>query len=73
MDHLARWILSRPRKPSDLPLDLFLGIGLVSAVMVNDAASRDRGTLLIGVASRLRSDPKPMLLILAFAVTVGST
>ena len=29
--------------------------------------------LLIGVASRLRADPKPLLLILAFAVTVGST
>ena len=73
LDHLARWILSRPRKPTDLPFDLFVGIGIVSAVMVNDALVVIGVPLLIGVASRLRSDPKPLLLILAFAVTVGST
>lgn len=73
LDHLARWILSRPRRPSDLPFDLFVGLGLLSAVMVNDALVVIGVPLLIGVASRLRSDPKPLLLILAFAVTVGST
>lgn len=73
LDHLARWVLSRAHEPSDLPFDLFVGIGLVSAVMVNDALVVIGVPLLIGVASRLRSDPKPLLLILAFAVTVGST
>ena len=37
LDHLARWILSRPRRPADLPFDLFVGIGILSALMVNDA------------------------------------
>jgi Na+/H+ antiporter NhaD/arsenite permease-like protein len=73
LDHLARWILSRPRKPADLPFDLFVGIGIISAVMVNDALVVIGVPLLIGVASRLRTDPKPLLLILAFSVTVGST
>ena len=73
LDHLARWILSRSHKPSNLPFDLFVGIGLVSAVMVNDALVVIGVPLLIGVASRLRADPKPLLLVLAFAVTVGST
>lgn len=73
IDHLARWILSRPRRPSELPFDLFVGIGIVSAFMVNDALVLIGVPLLIGVASRLRSDPKPLLLILAFSVTVGST
>jgi Na+/H+ antiporter NhaD/arsenite permease-like protein len=73
LDHLARWILSRPRKPADLPFDLFVGIGIVSAIMVNDALVVIGVPLLIGVASRLKSDPKPLLLILAFSVTVGST
>jgi Na+/H+ antiporter NhaD/arsenite permease-like protein len=73
LDHLARWILSRPRRPSELPFELFVGIGLVSAVMVNDALVVIGVPLLLAVASRRRSDPKPLLLILAFAVTVGST
>jgi Na+/H+ antiporter NhaD/arsenite permease-like protein len=73
LDHLARWILSRPRKPADLPFDLFVGIGIISAIMVNDALVVIGVPLLIGVASRLRADPKPLLLILAFSVTVGST
>jgi Na+/H+ antiporter NhaD/arsenite permease-like protein len=73
IDHLARWLLGRTKSPTRLPFDLFVGIGLVSAVMVNDALVVIGVPLLIGVASRLRSDPKPLLLILAFAVTVGST
>jgi Na+/H+ antiporter NhaD/arsenite permease-like protein len=73
LDHLARWILSRPRQASELPFDLFVGIGLVSAIMVNDALVVVGVPLLIGVAARLRSDPKPLLLVLAFSVTVGST
>jgi Na+/H+ antiporter NhaD/arsenite permease-like protein len=73
LDHVARWILSRPRRPADLPFDLFVGIGILSAIMVNDALVVIGVPLLIGVASRLRADPKPLLLILAFAVTIGST
>jgi Na+/H+ antiporter NhaD/arsenite permease-like protein len=73
LDHLARWILGRARAPSDLPFDLFVGIGIVSAVMVNDALVVIGVPLLIGVAARLKLDPKPLLLILAFSVTVGST
>jgi Na+/H+ antiporter NhaD/arsenite permease-like protein len=73
LDHLARWILSRPRAPSDLPFDLFLGFGLVSAFMVNDALVVIGVPLLVGLAGRIRADPKPLLLVLAFSVTVGST
>lgn len=73
LDHLARWILGRARNPSNLPFALFVGIGLVSAVMVNDALVVIGVPILLGVAARLRSDPKPLLLTLAFAVTVGST
>jgi Na+/H+ antiporter NhaD/arsenite permease-like protein len=73
LDHVAQWILSRPRRPADLPFDLFVGVGIVSSIMVNDALVVIGVPLLVGVASRLRADPKPLLLILAFSVTVGST
>jgi Na+/H+ antiporter NhaD/arsenite permease-like protein len=73
LDHLARWLIARAPRPRDLPMVLFVGIGLVSAIFVNDAMVLVGVPLLVGVAARLRSDPKPLLLVLAFAVTVGST
>jgi Na+/H+ antiporter NhaD/arsenite permease-like protein len=73
LDHLARWLLGRAPRPADLPWVLFVGIGLVSAIFVNDAMVLVGVPLLIGIAARLRTDPKPLLLVMAFAVTVGST
>jgi Na+/H+ antiporter NhaD/arsenite permease-like protein len=70
--HLARWLIGQARRPTDLPLVLFVGFGLVSTVLVNDAAVLIGVPLLIAVAARLRTDPKPLLLVLAFSVTVGS-
>ena len=72
IDHLARWLLGRARTPADLPFVLFVGIGLVSAVLINDALVVIGVPLLFAVATRLRADPRPLLLVLAFAVTVGS-
>ncbi len=73
VDHFARWLVGRTRSPRDLPLVLFLGIGLVSALVVNDALVLIGVPVLIAVAVRLRADPRPLLLVLAYAVTVGST
>jgi Na+/H+ antiporter NhaD/arsenite permease-like protein len=73
LHHLASWIIGRARRAEDLPAVLFIGFGLVSAFLVNDALVLIGVPLLISVASRIRADPKPLLLVLAFAVTVGST
>jgi Na+/H+ antiporter NhaD/arsenite permease-like protein len=73
LDHLARWLLGRAPRPGDLPFVLFVGIGLVSSIFVNDAMVLVGVPLLVGVAARMRADPKPLLLVMAFAVTVGST
>jgi Na+/H+ antiporter NhaD/arsenite permease-like protein len=72
IDHIARWMLGKAREPRDLPVVVFLGFGLVAAVLVNDALVLIGVPLLLGVARRIRVDPKPLLLSLAFAVTVGS-
>ncbi len=72
LDHLAQWLLGRTRRPADLPLVLFVGIGLVSAFVVNDALVLLGVPLLIGLASRTRARPESLLLVLAFSVTVGS-
>jgi Na+/H+ antiporter NhaD/arsenite permease-like protein len=73
LDHLARWIVGRAHRAEDLPAVLFVGLGLVSAFIVNDALVLMGVPVLIGVARRLRTEPLPLLLVLAFGVTVGST
>jgi len=73
LDHLELWLIGRARNPRDLPLLLFIGVGLVSAFVVNDALVLLGVPLLIGLAYRTRARPEALLLVLAFGVTVGST
>ncbi len=72
LDHLARWSIGLARRPRDLPFFLFVGIGLLSALIVNDALVLIGVPVVIGLATRLRIRAKPLLLVLAFSVTVGS-
>ncbi|MHB1434844.1 MAG: ArsB/NhaD family transporter [Thermoplasmata archaeon] len=72
LDHIARWLVGKSRTAHDLPLILFLGFGVASALVVNDALVLIGVPILLHVARRLRTDPKPLLLTLAFSVTVGS-
>ena len=72
IDHLARWLLGRAPSPRDLPAVLFVGFGVASAFLLNDALVLLGVPLLLGVARRLRVAATPLLLTLAFAVSVGS-
>lgn len=72
IDRVSRWLIGRARTPQDLPLVVFVGFGLVAAVVVNDALVLIGVPLLLGVARRVGIKPKPLVLCLAFAVTVGS-
>lgn len=72
LDHLARWIVGRARNAVDLPAVLFVGLGVASAFLVNDALVLVGVPLLFSVARRIQVDARPLLLVLAYAVTVGS-
>ncbi|HTT25510.1 MAG TPA: SLC13 family permease [Thermoplasmata archaeon] len=72
LEHLADWFLSKAREPGDIPLLLFVGFGVVSAFLVNDALVLLGVPLLFAMAKRLRVPERPLLLTLAFSVTVGS-
>ncbi len=72
LDHLARWLVGRARHPDELPALVFVGFGLASAFLVNDALVVIGAPALLTVARRLRAPPLPLLLALAFGVTVGS-
>lgn len=72
LDHLARWLTGRARRPSDLPVVVFVGFGIASAFLVNDALVVIGVPVLLSLTRRARLPPRPLLLTLAFAVTVGS-
>ncbi|HEV2316085.1 MAG TPA: SLC13 family permease [Thermoplasmata archaeon] len=72
IEHLAHWLIGRSRDLPELAFALFLGLGVLSAFLVNDALVLLGVPLLILVSRRLGISPTPLLLTLAFAVTVGS-
>jgi Na+/H+ antiporter NhaD/arsenite permease-like protein len=72
LDHFARWILGRAGRATDLPLLLFVAVGVVSAFVINDALVLVGVPVLLAVARKLRVSAEPLLLTLAFSVTVGS-
>lgn len=71
-EHLAYAGLSRVRERSSLPFLFFVGFGIVSAFVLNDALVLVGVPLVFAVARRLDTDARPYLLVLAYAVTVGS-
>ena len=72
LDHLARWIVGRVRHPGELSWMLFVCFGVLAAFVLNDALVLVGVPLLLTVAKRVRLPPEPLLLTLAFSVTVGS-
>lgn len=72
LDHAARWLIGQARSPADLPFVIFVGFSIAAAFLVNDALVLLAVPLLYGVAKRTKLDAKPMLLAVAFAVTIGS-
>ncbi len=72
LEHLARWLVGLAPRAEELPLVVFLGFGIVSAFLVNDALVVIGVPVLLVVARRIGVPARPLLLTLAFAVTVGS-
>lgn len=72
LDHLAAWIVGRARNLRELPLVLFAATGALAAFILNDALVLVGVPVLLALARRLRVAPQPLLLTLAFSVTVGS-
>lgn len=72
LDHLALWVVGRARRPADVPFVLFVAIGILSAFILNDALVLVGVPLLFSLSRRMRVSAEPLLLTLAFAVTVGS-
>jgi Na+/H+ antiporter NhaD/arsenite permease-like protein len=72
LEHVARWVLGRARNPADLPFVLFVALGVLSAFIVNDAVVLVGVPLLFAIGRKMRLPALPLLLTLAFSVSVGS-
>jgi Na+/H+ antiporter NhaD/arsenite permease-like protein len=72
LEHLASWFLGRARRPAQIPFWIFLCFGSLSMILVNDALVLIAVPIMVSVGRRLDTDPRPLLLTVALAVTVGS-
>jgi Na+/H+ antiporter NhaD/arsenite permease-like protein len=69
---LAQWFFSRAKNPGELVLAILFGMGVLSALLMNDTLAIIGTPLVLGLATRFRISPKLLLLSLAFAITTGS-
>ncbi|MDD1695648.1 MAG: anion transporter, partial [Methanoregula sp.] len=69
---LSQRFFSYARTPDQVILFILFGIGLLSALIMNDTLAIIGTPLVLGLATKFRFSPKLMLLALAIAVTTGS-
>ena len=69
---LAQRFFSRAKNPDQLVLAILFGMGIFSALLMNDTLAIIGTPLVLGLATRFRISPKLLLLSLAFAITTGS-
>ncbi len=72
LEHLSHRMLRSARTSGRLVLLLILGIGLASALLMNDTLAIIGTPMVLLLAKRHSLPPKMLLLALAFAVTIGS-
>ncbi len=72
LGHLSSKIFSRARSLNTLVLFVLFGMGLLSAVLMNDTLAIIGTPIMLSLATKTNTRPKILLLSLAFAVTIGS-
>lgn len=66
-------ILSLAASPEKVFLFIILGLGTMSAFLMNDTIALVATPIIIGLAKEMKIKPTPFLITLAFAVSIGST
>ena len=72
LEAFAGRVLRRAKGPRDVLYLSFFGFAFLSMVLMNDTIALMGTPIMITLARRMKMDAKPLLLTLAFAVTVGS-
>lgn len=69
---LASWLYGRGRTVDHMVLLTLFGMGLASALLMNDTLAIIGTPVMLYIASKNRVDRKLLLLALAFSITIGS-
>jgi Na+/H+ antiporter NhaD/arsenite permease-like protein len=72
LGHLAYRLFSRARSLNTLVLFILFGMGILAALLLNDTLAIIGTPVVLSLASKTDTQPKVLLLSLAFAVTIGS-
>jgi Na+/H+ antiporter NhaD/arsenite permease-like protein len=72
LGHLAHRLFGKARTLNTLVLLILFGMGLLSALLLNDTLAIIGTPVVLSLASKTDTQPKILLLSLAFAVTIGS-
>ena len=72
LGHLAYKLFQKAHSMKILVLFILLGMGLLSALLLNDTLAIIGTPVVLSLASKSKTQPKVLLLSLAFAVTIGS-
>jgi len=71
LGQIAVWIYGKARSVDKIVFLTIFGIGVISAIMMNDVIAIVGTPLMLYIASKNRVNSKPLLFGLAFAVTIG--
>jgi Na+/H+ antiporter NhaD/arsenite permease-like protein len=72
LEQLAHRLFGRARSMDSLVLLVLFGMGIFSTVLMNDTLAIIGTPVVLALAGRANTQPKVLLLSLAFAVTIGS-
>jgi Na+/H+ antiporter NhaD/arsenite permease-like protein len=72
LGHLAFRLFGKARSLNALVLLVLFGMGLLSALLLNDTLAIIGTPVVLALAGKANTQPKILLLSLAFAVTIGS-
>jgi Na+/H+ antiporter NhaD/arsenite permease-like protein len=73
LEALSLLLVSRSRSVRVAVAGLSLVFGFLAAIAVNDTVAVTGPAIVVSISRILRVDPKPLLLLLAFSITIGST
>ena len=72
LSHLSYRLFRRARSLNSLILYVLFGMGMLSALLMNDTLAIIGTPVVLSLARKANTQPKILLLSLAFAVTIGS-
>jgi Na+/H+ antiporter NhaD/arsenite permease-like protein len=72
LSSIAHKFFARAKNPDQVVLFILFGMGILSALLMNDTLAVIGTPLVLGLAAGRRMSPKLMLLTLAIAITTGS-